>query len=257
MISFDRHVFKDKVLIFCVVHYQRQCVQVALDNIISIIDRMLDLYMVLLDNNSTSDVRRYVDTIVHPKIDKLYLPLNIGPNNAVNYYIRDYIKGNNLPRIAVFLDPDVVFSYEDFVLMLDAITHLPKYGVLGLSYVDNACNPEMNMFFGSKAVQGTNKKTYHIRRPFLCPVSGGIMGFRGHILRDDLQYVPFHPRFLPRKYSRISTYGGKDATLFNALKWKYKHGYLANTCAVHMKNREGDIVDIPPSYLPKQVPVAQ
>ena len=47
---------------------------------------------------------------------------------------------------------------------------------------------------------------------------------------------------------RVAAVGGADASLYNSLKWKYKTAFLANTKALHMKTRSGDVIDLPESW---------
>ena len=115
---------------------------------------------------------------------------------------------------------------------------------MALSYEDNKCNPERNVL-KAKEVKGSNAKIYSIRHTFFCPVSGGIMGIRGDILKNDLNYEMFSPKKLPKRFLRVSSVGGADSSLYNSLKGKYKVGYIANTKALHMKTRQADIIDIP------------
>ena len=53
---------------------------------------------------------------------------------------------------------------------------------------------------------------------------------------------------MPKRFLNVRSVGGADSSLYNALKWKYKTGYLANTKALHMKTRLGDVIDVPESW---------
>ena len=133
---------------------------------------------------------------------------------------------------------------NDLLALIDAIKHLKKYGTLALSYENNHCNPERNVL-KAKSITGINGNVYSVRHTFFCPVAGGIMGIRGEILKNDLNYEFFSPKFLPKKFLNVRSVGGADSSLFNALKGKYKVGYISNTNALHMKTRTADIIDIP------------
>jgi len=245
--TIDRRLFKDKTLIFCVLHYNVECVQVTLKNILGILEQNPDVYMVLIDSKSEPKVKALFDQINHPRIDKISLPINFGYNSSVNFYCRDFINTETLPEVIIRLDADILFSNDDFQTLVDAIKHIPDYGVLGMSWADNACNPERNTIFKPKTVTGTNHKNYHIKRPFLTPIAGGIMGFRGAILAE-LNFEPFPPKYLPKKFLKTIPVGGADSALYNALKGRYKMGYLSDTTAYHLKSRDNKIIDIPKDY---------
>lgn len=245
--EFDRSLFKDKTVIFCVVHYNVECVKVTLKNILSIIDQNPDVYMVLIDSKSEPNVKALFDAIDHPQVDKISLPLNFGYNASINYYVQDHINDANLPAVIVSLGADILFNNNDFKAMIQAIKHNPKFGVIGLSWADNDCNPERNTFFAPKAFKGTDQKVYHIKQPFMVPVAGGIMGFRGELLKE-LDFEPFPLKHLPKKFLKTLPVGGADSALYNALKRKYKMGYLANTTAYHLKSRDNKVLDMPKEY---------
>ena len=74
------------------------------------------------------------------------------------------------------------------------------------------------------------------------------MGIRGDILKNDLNYQMFQPRYLPKRFLNVRAVGACSSSLYNALKSKYKVGYIANTKALHMKTRTGDVIDIPNNW---------
>ena len=248
MNSFDRNSFKNKTLIFCVIHYNYECVKVTLNNILNIISKNDDIYMVLIDSKSQPNIKELFNQVNHPRVDKVSLPINFGYNHSINFYIRDFINNANLPKTIISLGADILFSEEDFLKLNDAIQNLPQFGVIGMSYFKNECNPEMNTFFKPKNYTGTNNQIYSIKRPFLVPVAGGIMGLQGRVLKDDLNYQLFQPKHFPKIFMKISPVGGADSALYNALKWRYKMGYLANTTAYHLKSRDNKVVDIPSKF---------
>ena len=92
------------------------------------------------------------------------------------------------------MDADILFEKDDFMALIQAIQLLPRYGTLALSYENNKCNPERNVM-KAKTVKGNNGKTFQVRNTFLCPVAGGIMGIRGEILQNDLNFEFFSPKF--------------------------------------------------------------
>ncbi len=235
--------FKDSTVIFIVVHYEYECVELTLLNILSIIEAMEDTYLVIINSKASPRIEALLNRIHSDKVDMVHLPINFGYNHGINYYIRDFISDENLPQCIVSLGADILFNQADFGTLVDAIMNLEKYGTISLSYENNQCNPERNVL-KAKDVVGKNGKKYPIRHTFLCPVAGGIMGIRGEILRDTLNYKLFHPKYFPKQYLDISPVGGADSALYNAIKRKYKVGYIANTTALHMKSRDGLIVDI-------------
>ena len=227
-----------------VVHYEYECVALTVTNMVAIVESVPNTYLVIINSRATPQIQEFLTTISSDRVDIVNLPINFGFNNCINYYIRDFISDENLPSTIIQMGSDILFNQKDFETLVDAITHLPGHGTIGLSYENNACNPERNVL-NAKNVRGSNGKCYPIRHTFLCPVAGGIMGIRGSILRDHLNYKLFHPNQLPRHYLDILGVGGADAALYNALKWRFKSGYVANTRALHMKSRDGSIVDIP------------
>ena len=110
-----------------------------------ILDHCPDAYMVLIDSRSDQQVKQFFDSISHERIDKISLPINFGYNQSVNFYIKDFINDDNLPRSIIRLDADILFSVADFLSLTDAIDHLPTFSTIGMSYFDNDCNPERNV----------------------------------------------------------------------------------------------------------------
>lgn len=245
--NFDVSQFKDKKLIFCVLHYNFTCVELTLKNILKIIEKDTDLFMVLFDSRSSDDIRQLFNTINHPRIHKISLPINFGYNTSVNFYIKDFINKNNLPKTIIRMDADILFSQKDFNTLCEAIENLPRFGVLGLSWKKNNCNPQMNTFFKPKTFKGLNSTSYKIRMPFLTPIAGGIMAIKGSIL-EYLDYELFQPRLLPKQYLKVLPVGGADSALYNALKGKWKMGYIENTTAYHLKSRDNTIINIPKDF---------
>lgn len=242
-----RQKFKDATIIFMVVHYEFECVHLTLLNLLSIIETMDNTYLIIINSNASAKIVEFLDEIKSNKVDRVDLPINFGFNHSVNHYIKDFINDQNLPQVILRMDADILVKKNDFEALVDAINHLKKYGTLALSYEDNRCNPERNVL-KAKSITGTNGKTYSIRHTFFCPVAGGIMGIRGDILKNDLNYQMFQPRYLPKRFLSVRAVGGADSSLYNALKGKYKVGYIANTKALHMKSRTGDVIDIPNNW---------
>ncbi|MGA0242421.1 MAG: hypothetical protein ACO3K7_05465 [Candidatus Marinamargulisbacteria bacterium] len=242
-----RSQFKGAHVIFLVVHYNFECVRLTLLNILSIIESMDNTYLVLINSAASKKITNYAHAIQSDKVDIVHLPINFGYNHSVNYYIRDFISAENLPKTIISLGADILFLKDHLMQLIDAIAHLPRYGTLSLSYENNACNPERNAL-KPRLVKGNNGREYYIRHTFFCPVPGGIMGLRGDILNHDLNYELFNPKFFPRRFLGVNPVGGADASLYNALKHKYKVGYLAHTSALHMKSRTGDVLDIPQKW---------
>ncbi len=63
-----------------------------------------------------------------------------------------------------------------------------------------------------------------------------------------MNYQLFQPRYLPKKFNKILAVGGADSALYNALKGKYKMGYLAGSTAYHLKSRDNTVLNIPEEY---------
>ena len=242
-----RQQFKNATIIFMVVHYEFECVRLTLLNLLNIIKKMDDVYLIIINSNASVSIVEFLDKIKSDKVDRIDLPINFGFNHSVNHYIKDFINDENLPEIVLRMDADILVRKNDFEALIDAIKHLKKYGTLALSYEDNRCNPERNVL-KPKSITGSNGKDYSIRHTFFCPVAGGIMGIRGEILKNDLNYQMFQPKYLPKRFLNVISVGGADSSLYNALKGKYKVGYIANTKALHMKTRTADIIDIPNNW---------
>ena len=242
-----RQQFKNSTIIFMVVHYEFECVRLTLLNLLRIIEKMDNTYLVIINSNASGNIVEFLDEIKSNKVDRVDLPINFGFNHSVNHYVKDFINDENLPKVILRMDADILVKKNDLEKLIDAINHLKKYGTLALSYEDNRCNPERNVL-KAKSITGTNGKVYSVRHTFFCPVAGGIMGIRGEILKNDLNYQMFQPRYLPRRFLNVRAVGGADSSLYNALKGKYKVGYIANTKALHMKTRTADIIDIPKNW---------
>jgi len=248
----DRSAFKDKHLIFTIVHYNLDCVKVSLRNFLSILDQRDDCYLVIFDSHSEASVRSFIQTIDHPRVDKMILPLNLGDKISINFYIQDYISESNLPKTISFFDPDIVFNAHSFDLLLKA-TQLPQFAVLGMNYRKNGLHHTIglgklsHLLLPPKIYSLKNGEKLTIKQPLLAPIAGSIYAYRGEILRDDLQYEPFQMKYIPKKYRHYTAYGGDDSALYNALN-RYKHGYILDTECIHMKDRYNSKLDIPKEY---------
>jgi hypothetical protein len=238
--------YKGANIIFMVVHYEYECTRVTLLNILAIIDEMPDTYLVLINSNASLKIKALVESIQSNKVDVVNLPINFGYNHGVNYYIKDFISSKNLPKCIVSLGSDILFNKKDFELLIEAVENLPKYATLSLSYDNNKYNPERNVL-KSRWKKGENGKAYAIRHTFCCPVAGGIMAIRGDIVQDHLDFELFPPKYIPKVFQRVVAVGGADSALYKAIRWKFRVGYLAETRALHMKSRTGDI-DIPKEW---------
>ena len=242
-----RQKFKDATIIFIVVHYEFECVRLTLLNLLSIITKMENTYLIIINSSASKNIIEFLDKIKSSKVDRVDLPINFGFNHSINYYIKDFINDQNLPQVILIIGADILAKKNDLEVLIDSIKHLKKYGTLALSYENNRCNPERNVL-KPKSITGINGNVYTVRHTFFCPVAGGIMGIRGEILKNDLKYQMFQPRYMPKRFLSVLAVGGADSSLYNALKRKYRVGYIANTKALHMKSRSGDIIDIPESW---------
>lgn len=219
--------FKGSTLIVVVCFRAAAVVEFAMNNILNIINKREKTWVVLINNNSHKDVSTYFHQLEHDQLIKFDLPFNFGKALAANFFLKEYINKDNLPQTIVSLDPDTIFSKESFELLVEASVQMPQAGMLGMRFEKNECNPERNLFFKPKKCIGSNGNAYWLKQPFMCTVAGPILAIQAEKIWKDCKNELF-----PKKH--ISVYGGDDSALYNALRWKYKNGYLEGTQATHL-----------------------
>jgi GT2 family glycosyltransferase len=190
-----------------------------------------DTYVVILDNDSSSDIQQYLKKLKHPKIDVIFIGQNLGKAIAVNNFGLRYMDEDNLPKTVVSIDPDVIFSPADFKKMVAASNNIKKAGMIGMRFTKNSCNPEINLFFPERKIKGIDKNIYKIKSPFLATVAGPIFAIKGETYQNTLQY-----RLFPKKF--LATYGGDDSATYNALRKGFINGYLQGTEVTHLRQRD-------------------
>lgn len=163
---------------------------------------------------------------------------NLGKAAVINNYIRTYISESTLPKLFVVIDPDITFSAESFNTLVHAAENIPRIGMLSMRYEKNSCNPESHLIFPPKRIKGSDGKVYSVSIPFMSNVAGGIFAVRGKIVLNRLK-----GRLFPKK--KYDVYWHDDAALHDALKWKYRNGYLNGTLAKHYKSGDKLISDEP------------
>ncbi|RAP31722.1 hypothetical protein DID78_00160 [Candidatus Marinamargulisbacteria bacterium SCGC AG-343-D04] len=219
--------FKDSTLIIVVTYRRKNIIQLSIENILNIINKRKNTYMVIINNHSSEEVNTYVRSIDHPQCVNIQLPFNFGKALAANFFFKDYISHKNLPKTIISLDPDTVFSKESFEKLVSASINLPQCGMIGMRYTKNNCNPERNLFFKPKKIKSNSNNIYSLSCPFMCTVAGPIFAVEGKKILNECNNELF-----PKKV--IKVYGGDDSALYNKLRKKYINGYLEGTEATHM-----------------------
>lgn len=225
--NFDFSKLKDSLLIVVVAYRHPKVIQYSLESLLDIIKSKNNTWVVLIDNNSDCAVKTVLDKLQSDKLIRFSLPFNFGRGLAANFFFKEYISQENLPKTIVGLDPDIVFSKESFDRLIDASENCQKVGMLGMRYLDNSCNPERNLFFKPKKVIGKDNVDYYITSPFMCTVAGGVFAI-------DAKKIFFecNNQLFPKE--KIQVYGLDDSSLYAKLRWKYINGYLEGTQATHL-----------------------
>ncbi|MBE33322.1 hypothetical protein CL647_04300 [bacterium] len=227
--------FKDATLIVIVTYRFSEIIAYSLQNIAKITQDQDNTWIVIINNAQDPDIIEVINTLNHPRIITFHLPFNFGKALAANFFFKQYITKENIPKTIISLDPDTIFSAESFTKLVDASQQLPQCGMIGMRFKDNKANPERNLFFKPKKCLGINKKEYHVSSPFMCTVAGPILAIEGKKIVEDCKNQLF-----PKKY--IQVYGGDDSALYDVFRWKYINGYLEGTEATHLISA-GQIVD--------------
>ena len=229
--DFDHNKFKDNVVVFVTTYWYLHYIKVSLQSLIEVVNGRDDTFIVIIDNNSPEEqIKSYLNSIKNPKIDIQYLDENVGRPLAINLYLKKFVNESNLPAVIVAVDPDITFSSESFDYFIDAIKNIDNIGMLSMRYEDNKCNPEKNVFFRPRKIKGKNGNLYMISVPFLANVPGGIVGIRGDLLKNELDYMLFPMK----KY--MARDDNHDGILYSKLRWKYLNGFLNDTLATHWRS---------------------
>ena len=226
MISPTMPSFKDSTIVMMVLYRMPDIVRYCVDHVLSVINDRPNTWLVLINNHAELGVEDYFRSINHKQCIKIDLPFNIGRALACNFFLKDYISTENLPKTVVALDPDIYFTKESFEALVEASEQLPQCGMIGMRYKNNECNPERNLFFKPKKVLGRNKKDYFISCPFMCTVAGGVFAIQAKKIVEQCDFNLF-----PKEVIKI--YGGDDSALYSRLRWKFINGYLEGTEAIH------------------------
>ena len=224
-------MFKNKHVIFSPTRHEQPAIELFIRSLTKILDQRPDVVLVILDNDSSKDIKTYLRSIKHPQIRLEFLPENLGKARATNEFIAKYIDENSLPRTVWSMDPDVMINTASFDLLIEAIENLPdNIKVLGPRYKKNNCNPEMNLWFPPKKIKGKNGKTYRVSFPILCCVAGPILVMTGQTMAET-----FKMKFFPT--DKYQVYGNDDTAIYLELrKLKLKSGYLNGTIAIHLRS---------------------
>ena len=225
--------FKDKHVIFSPTRHEKPAIALFLSSLIKILDRRPDVYLVILDNQSSEDIRGYLRSIKHERLILQFLPENIGKARATNEFIAQYIDETSLPRTVWSMDPDVMIDLKSFDYLIEAVENMPSnVKVLGPRYKKNNCDPEMNLWFPPKKVKGKNGQSYRISFPVLCCVAGPILAMTGQTMAET-----FKMKFFPTDDYLV--YGNDDTAIYQELRKKrLKSGYLNGTQATHLKSAD-------------------
>lgn len=228
-LKFDVSKYKDSTLIFIVTYTCLSAIQLCLEKVFETLDASENTYAVILDNNSSPDIQKYLKSLKHKKVDIVFIGQNLGKAIAVNNFGRRFIDDTNLPKTVVSIDPDILFSPEDFGKMIEASKNIKKAGMIGMRFVDNSCNPEINLFFPEKKIKGIDNNIYKLKCPFMATVAGPIFAVKGSTYRNVLKN-----RLFPKKF--IAKYGGDDSATYDALRWITINGYLQGTSVLHLRS---------------------
>ena len=236
-VTFDVNKYKDSTLIFIVTYTCLPAIQLCLEKVIETLDSDNNIYALILDNNSSPDIQKYLKNLKHKKLDIIFIGQNLGKAVAVNNFGQRYINDNNLPKTVVSIDPDIIFSPEDFNKMIKASINIKKAGMIGMRFAKNSCNPEINLFFPEKKIKGLDKNIYRLKCPFMATVAGPIFAVKGLVYRDILKY-----RLFPKKF--IAKYGGDDSATYDALRYKTINGYLQGTDVTHLRSGDKKAIEL-------------
>lgn len=229
---------KNKIILLIPTHNAPKELKVFLTHLQKTLSTRTDTKAYIFDNNSDKETKALLKATNHPHLHITYLPKNIGKGNACNNFIRENISKENLPKVLISLDADIIFSPESFDHFTKAASHIPNLGILGMRYTKNPCNPEKRLW-QKKTIKGTDNNHYTIRLPFLCNVAGGILAIPGETLKTHLNYE-LYPK------AEGKTYYPDDAFIHDKLKTKnLKIGYLDGTEATHLKTSIYTILDDP------------
>jgi GT2 family glycosyltransferase len=218
---------KNSTLIIIVTYRHPELIKLSLKSVIEAIECKENTYVVIIDNHGNTEITEHVLSLISDKIFAFPLPFNFGKALAANFFMKEYITTENLPKTIVSIDPDIVFSKNDFSTLIEASQHLPNCGMIGMRYTKNNCNPERNLYFKPKKITGTNNKDYYLSVPFMCTVAGPIFAVSG-----DKVYYDCGNELFPKKY--IKVYGGDDSAIYAKLRKRYINGYLEGTEVTHM-----------------------
>lgn len=203
-------------------------VKLSLENMLKIIEEKENIFLIIIDNHSSTPVKEYVKSVQQKNCCQLFLPFNLGRALAINFFFKEYVSISNYPKTIIPFDPDIIINESSLNKLIDASNDLPQCGMIGLRYKNNACNPERNLFFKPKKLIGTSKKRYYLSKPFMCTVAGGIFAVQANKIISDCNNEVF-----PKK--EIKLYGGDDSALYDKFRYKYHNGYLEGTEAIHLR----------------------
>jgi GT2 family glycosyltransferase len=227
----DTAKYKNSTLIIIVTYTSLPAIKLSLACLEKTLKKSENTYAVILDNNSSPDIKEHLKIIRNSKIDIIFIPENLGKAIAVNNFGQKFINDSNLPETIVSIDPDIIFEPNDFQKMIDASKNIKKAGMIGMRFKKNSCNPEINLFFPEKKLKGKDGNIYKLKCPFMATVAGPIFAINGNVYKNVLKY-----RLFPKKF--LATYGGDDSATYSVLRRKFINGYLQGTEVTHL--RQGD-----------------
>lgn len=206
--------------------------------ILAVLAHRSDVQVVMIDNLSKdAQVHQLLDAVNHPRLRVVKRDLNEGKAISVNKWLKQHVSHINCPRILISMDPDVVFSVDSFDCLVDALDSVPRLGMLGMRFVDNACNPERSLWWPAKTVRVPNKE-FRIKCPVFANVAGPLFGIQGYVLSHYLNFKLFpkskNEELIQKGY--IKRAGSDDAFLYDFLKKRgLMQGYLEGTQVEHLK----------------------
>ena len=217
-------------VLFSVIYDGFSVLKVFLPAIMRHFDEIDNLVIVMINNDPNPEIHAFMEQVSHPRFIYIWRPENIGKARVMNQFIAANFKPDCVPPAIISIDPDVLMPVETLRQMIDAVTDIPKAGVIGFHYENNRCNPMRNVWFPARTYKGFSGRKHQLYRPFMMNVAGTAFGISGEILFKTLGGVLF---------SKLEDrpYFPDDYYLDRLLNRKgFRNGYLKGATASHMKS---------------------
>ena len=90
----DVSKYRDHTLIIIVTYTCLPAIKLCLECVIRVLEQRSDVYALVLDNDSGSDISKYLQTIQHQQMDVIYIGQNLGKAIAVSAPVKSPILGS-------------------------------------------------------------------------------------------------------------------------------------------------------------------